>query len=92
MFIGLREPFNSMKIENYVMWFNDKFPKTPNNYNNKIDALNILKIKDNYKKVHFITLQLVKRKYMFYGSAVIGMKLLVLWNTIGITVLAFLKW
>ena len=92
MIIRLRVPFVDMEIKDYVMWFGDKFPTTPDNYNNKIDTLNILKIKENYKKVHFITLQLVKNKYMFYGWAVIGMKLLVLWSAIGITILALLKW
>ena len=87
MIIRLRVPFVDMEIKDYVMWFGDKFPTTPDNYNNKIDTLNILKIKENYKKVHFITLQLVKNKYMFYGWAVIGMKLLVLWSAIGITIL-----
>lgn len=92
MIIGLRIPFVDMEIKDFVMWFGDEFPTTPDNYNNKIDTLNILKIKENYKKVHFITLQFVKNKYMFYGWAVIGMKLLVLWSAIGITILAFLKW
>ena len=92
MIIGLRVPFVDMEIKDYVMWFGDEFPTTPDNYNNKIDTLNELKIKENYKKVHFITLQLVKNKYMFYGWAVRGMKLLVLWSAIGITILALLKW
>lgn len=92
MIIGLRVPFVDMEIKDYVMWFGDEFPTTPDNYNNKIDTLNELKIKENYKKVHFIILQLVKNKYMFYGWAVRGMKLLVLWSAIGITILALLKW
>ena len=80
MFLGLRVPFDSMKIEDSVMWFGDKFPTTSDNYDNKINTLNISKIKGNYKKTHFITLQLLRNKYMFYGWAVIGMKLLVLWG------------
>ena len=92
MIIGLHVPFVDMEIKDYVMWFGDDFPTTPDNYNNKIDTLNELKIKENYKKVHFITLQLVKNKYMFYGWAVRGMKLLVLWSAIGITILVLLKW
>ncbi|MCK4735262.1 MAG: hypothetical protein KAT65_22605 [Methanophagales archaeon] len=92
MVFGLRVPFENMEVENYVMWFDDKFPTTPDNYSNKINTLDLSRIKENYEKVHFITLQLVRNKYGFYRWAAVGMKLLVLWSAIGITVIAFLKW
>jgi hypothetical protein len=93
MFVGLSASFNKMEVENYVMWFDDdKFPTTPDNYSNKINTLDLSKIKGNYEKAHFIALQLVRNKYRFYRWAVLGMKLLVLWSAIGITILAFLKW
>ena len=91
MIVGLGIPFKNMKVENYVMWFDDKFPTTPDNYSNKINTLDLSKIKGNYEKVHFITLQLIRNKYRVYRWAAIGMKLLVLWSAVGITVLAFLK-
>jgi hypothetical protein len=92
MIFGLSVPFEKMEVENYVMWFDDKFPTTPDNYSNKINTLDLSRIKENYEKVHFITLQLVRNKYGFYRWAAVGMKLLVLWSAIGITVIAFLKW
>ena len=86
-------PFKKMEVENYIMWFDDdKFPTTSQDYRNKISTLDLSKIKGNYEKVHFITLQLVRNKYRFYKWAALGMKLLVLWSGIGITVLIFLKW
>jgi len=92
-FFGLKVPFKDRdkKEENYVMWPTKKFPTTLDNYINKIDTFDLLKIKENYEKGHFITLQLVRNKYKFYRWAVVGMKILVLWSAIGITVIAFLK-
>lgn len=91
-FFGLRVPFTRMEIENYVMWPDDEFPTTPEDYENKVNKLDSLKIKENYEKVHFITLQLVRNKYRVYGWAVVGIKLLVLWTAVGVTILTFLKW
>jgi hypothetical protein len=90
-FLGLCVPFANMEVENYVMWFDDEFPTDPGDYSNKISELDISKIRGNYEKVHFITLQLIRNKYGFYRWAAVGMKLLVLWGAIGIAVLAFLK-
>ncbi len=91
--VRLGIPFENMEVENYIMWFNDnKFPTTPGDYRNKISTLDLSKIKGNYERVHFITLQLVRNKYRFYRWAALGMKLLVLWSAIGITVLVFMKW
>ena len=96
MIFGLDIPIKKMKVENYIMWFYDdeydEFPTTSDNYRDKINALDLSKIKENYEKVHFITLQLVRNKYRFYRWAAVGMKLLVLWSAICIIVLAFLKW
>ena len=93
-FFGLNVPVKDRdkKEENYVMWPSKKFPTTLDNYINKIDTFDPSKIKENYEIGHFITLQLVRNKYKFYRWAVVGMKILVLWSAIGITIIAFLKW
>ena len=92
MIIGFGVPINKMELENYIMWFDgDKFPTTSDNYLKKINALDLTKIKENYENLHFITLQMVRRKYYFYRWAVVGMKLLVLWSALGIIVLAYFK-
>ena len=93
MIVRLDIPFNKMEVENYIMWFDgNKFPATPDSYRSKISTLDLSKIKGNYEKVHFTTLQLLRNKYRFYRWAALGMKLLVLWSAIGITVLVFMKW
>jgi len=92
MILGLNIPFKKMAVENYIMWFDgDKFPTNPDDYRNKINTLDLSKIRGNYEKVHFTTLQLVRNKYRFYRWAVVGMKLLVLWSAVGVAALVFLK-
>ena len=93
-FFGLNVPVKDKdkieKEESHVLWPSKKFPTTLDNYINKIDTFDLSKIKKNYEIGHFITLQLVRNKYMFYRWAVVGMKILVLWSAIGITIIAFL--
>ena len=92
MIIGFEVPINKMALDNYIMWFDgDKFPTTSDNYLEKINAIDLSKIKENYENLHFITLQMVRRKYYFYRWAVVGMELLVLWSALGIVVLAYFK-
>ncbi len=85
--VGLKE----MKIDNYVMWPNSDFPSTPEDYLKTIKALGKSDIGRNYYKLHFNTLQLVRKKYGPYRWATLGMKLLVGWQFIGIVILSVMK-
>jgi hypothetical protein len=89
---GLGVPFDDMEIENYIMWFGDGFPTTSDNYSKGVGALALPSIRRNCEKVHFITLQLVRRKYKVCGWAAVGMKVLVSWCTVGIIVLVLFTW
>ena len=89
-FLGLEIPItdgSNNNNENYVMFYGESFPSELNDYVNKIGGFNPSLIKENCEKTHFITLQLVKRKYQFYRWAVSFIKFLVLWIAIGIIVL-----
>jgi len=90
--LGPNVPFVRMEVKNYVIWFDNDFPTTPDSYSRRIDALDLLQIRRNYEKVHFISLQLVRNKYRFYRWAAVGMKLLVLCSAVGMVVLVALKW
>lgn len=80
---SFRVPFKHMKVENYVMWFDDCFPCEPNEYNRRMD--NIDKYQEyNLRKTHYYALTLIKRKYKYYRYAIFLMKILVLLFFIGI--------
>ena len=85
-------PLKNMEIQRYVMWYGDEFPTTSGNYSERVSTLDSESIRQNYENVHFVTLQLVKRKYEIYRWAAVGMKVLVSWCALGIIVLALLKW
>ena len=86
------------KVEKYIMWPDNNFPlstKTDVDYKEyakKIDGLELTDILNNYKKTHFIALQLIDRTYKYYRWAVLFMKILVLWSAISLAIVCFMKW
>lgn len=90
-FFGLEVPLDKMKIEGYVMWFDNGFPQTADDYERRIDSLDLKRILANYKKAHHTTLQLVKKKYGYYRWATFGMKVMIVYSAIGLGILAWLK-
>lgn len=97
-FLSLKVKPVRPKVEKYIMWPDNNFPlstKTDVDYKeyaNKIDGLELTDILNNYKKTHFITLQLIDRTYKYYRWAVLFMKILVLWSAISLVILCFMKW
>lgn len=91
-FFSLKVLTQKMNVGNYVMWFDGEFPFTPENYLERIQQLDDEAIKKNYYKQHFVSLQLVRNKYIPYTWATIGMKLLIIWSFVGILLLATLKY
>jgi len=89
--LGSGIDLNDMEVHDYILWFDDKFPKRAADYLQKTNTLDLSKIKKNYQKAHFIVLQLLRKKYKYYKWATVGMKLLVLWTAIGITILSILN-
>ena len=95
-FLGLHVPFDDMNIENYVMWpyhhSDDYFPSTSLDYWQRINKIksNPLEIEKNYGKLHFITLQLIRRKYKFYRWATLSMKIWIAYSILGMTILLLL--
>lgn len=92
-FFGRSVPLKHMEIQRYyVMWYDDdKFPTTPEDYSERVSTLDSVSIRQNYEEVHFVHLQLVRRKYEIYRWAVVGMKVLVVWCALGIIALALLN-
>jgi len=84
--------FKKFEVDNYIFWFNKKFPNSPEAYKEMINTLDLSKIRENYEKAHFTDLELIRNKYVFYRMAVFGMKLLILWIFICLLILTVLKW
>lgn len=90
-FFGLNVPFTEMQINNYVMWPKHNFPSAPENYISTLEGFNDSSIRQNYFKLHFTTLQLVRNKYRPYRWATLAMKISVVWIFLGVIVLSLLK-
>ena len=97
-FLSLRVSPINPSVKKYVMWSGDHFPlskKTDEDYREyekNIRELGPTDILNNYKKTHFITLQLIERTYRYYRWAVLLMKILVLWSALSLAILSFMKW
>ena len=88
---SLKGHLNQVKMEGYVMWPNDEFPQSAEDYRTKVALLDLSKIKANYENTHFIALQNVRRKLKYYRRAVFLMKLMILFSAIEIGILGLLK-
>ena len=90
-FFGLEVPIDKRQEKGYVMWFEDGFPRSMEDYRERIDSLDQGRIRANYEKAHYTTLQLVRRKYSCYRWAVVGMKVMIVFSMIGLGILTWLK-
>ena len=81
------------EVTNHVMWFNDKdgFPNSVEDYNKRIDSLKALDFLDNYKRTHFILLQLIRKKYRYYRWCILLIKIVVVWSAVGFAIIILLK-
>lgn len=90
-FFGLRVPLDKMKVEGYVMWPDDGFPKSEEDFRIKIASLDSSKIQENYNKANYTALQLVRLKYGYYRYAASCLKIMIALSALGLFILALLK-
>jgi hypothetical protein len=78
---------------NHVMWplEIDGFPKKESDYTKRIDTLDFEDIERNYKRTHFVLLQLIRMKYEYYRCSMLLMKISILWSAIGFGITVILK-
>lgn len=90
--LSLEIPLDQMEMEDYVMWpQKGGFPKSAKDYRTRIESLDLSRIRANYERAHYITLQLIRIKYRYYRWAAFGMKCMVLWSAIGVVAFSLLK-
>jgi hypothetical protein len=72
-----------LEKEKRVMWFADDFPLPKENYQTRIGSPDI---QGNYEHVHFVALQLLKRKYRYYSVAILLMKVATFVAALGVLI------
>jgi hypothetical protein len=69
----------------------DRFPKKEDDYVKRIDTLDFEDIERNYKRTHFVLLQLIRKKYEYYRCSMLLMKISILWSVVGLGITVILK-